>query len=684
MMNSWIVFLKKTQGLALFICGIGLNTPSFAQIDNDLFELSLEELSSIRVSGVAKKDESLKTTAASVNVFDQATIRRLGASTLLELIPYTTGFQTIRSADGNQTTVATRGRITASANREILLIIDGVRQDSWRNGGSISNTPHISLVGVDKVEFIRGAVSHLYGANAFLGVINIVTVKPTGDTKNAFIAETGSDLAHRFGIHANKISGEFQHSFIADLTRDQGQTYTVLDAYEDRETKISDPFQSYSLTYRPSYKNTTLNFSQRSYEFDEFYILGTTSKQFSNLEHVTRTIGISHQLEISTKFNGSINLAHTSNENISSGVQYTGVGDLSTASSPSSEAPLVLKTDVSDYSYWAQAEGRFTITEMFSYFSEIEYRKQKINVLKLFNNYDTEALLDGTLPVTYYGDFDEFTLGAPEAEDHLYGFSNQIEFQSKQIHLNLGVRYDHSKFGSDNFSPRFSAVYELSDTISIKSIYSEAYRPPTGNELFLVNNPFFLGSENLEAETVKTSELIWFFQNGNQQIEFGLYSNRFDDQINIVTLTNGTRVFQNIESSESSGIESLLIQPLSQHLSLRLSYAHSLNKSDDMYRLADNNGTLSMNFNYQNINANFAFKYVGERAYLNSTTNNITPIDSYILINGFISYSHKDFEFDFSIENLADKSYFHPSFGSSNQAVPARGMSANFGVCYKF
>ena len=678
-----MTLIKKTVLFSAILGGL-LSANVNAKSLEELFNMPLEQLLQVNVLGVSKKQESLNATPASVSVFDQAAIRRLGATTLVDLVPYATGFQVFRSGDSNQPVLSVRGRVTASSNREILMLIDGVRQDSWRTGGSIYNMPYVPLIGIEKVEFIRGAVSHIYGANAFLGVINITTQKPASETNyNEFELFSGTDLDYRAGYNWQKKSGRFTHAVIADLAKDRGQNYVVQNTFGEGTIELSDPYESYSFLYSPSYKGLSLSVSQRHYEHEHFFLNNNTSQQYSESEHTISTLSLSQEINLYESLNAQLDLGFTKNKTLSV-AQITAEGQLFPISSPASNDPGIVRLDLRDQSYWARLDGRYQFRELVSYLFELEYRNQELEQGRAYNNYDGAAFAASEFPVTYYGDFDQFTEVTPKANDEVFGFLNQVEYQKDKLHVNLGFRYDYSSLAKENTSPRFSIVYEASQHQSIKAIYSEAFRPPNGNEFFVRNNPLFSGSVDLKAETVKTSELIWFYQKNQNRLQFGFYENQFENEIGVVLTNSGRREFANIGDSRARGFEAEITYPLINGVALNLSYSNVFDKPDDMYRLADDNGTLVFNHNMEGFNTNVELEYVGERAYLNSQTSEVTDIDSYVLLNAFFAANINNWEFSAKLDNLLDKDYFSPSFGESLQAIPARGRSLTLGIRHNF
>jgi outer membrane receptor for ferrienterochelin and colicin len=141
-----------------------------------LFAMSLEDLLQVKLTSSTLTDETLQTVPASMTVYTRADIRVLGLHNLEELVNYVPGYQSYRSDMSSiNHNISSRGRSVGSSGSEILVLLDGQRlNNDWSGGaGQVDNL--VSLENVERVEFIRGPGSAIYGSNATTGVINIIT-----------------------------------------------------------------------------------------------------------------------------------------------------------------------------------------------------------------------------------------------------------------------------------------------------------------------------------------------------------------------------------------------------------------------------------------------------------------------------------------------------------------------------
>ena len=162
---------------AFVLCFIFLAQSIMADQSDELFSMSLEELLQIKVTGSTLTQENLLSVPAAVTVFSYDEIKRMGLDYLDELANLVPGFQSYRSAQSPlENPISSRGRLNSLEAPEILVMVDGQRVDGPRSNGTTVADPKYTLAYIERVEFIRGPGSAVYGSNAMMGVINIITL----------------------------------------------------------------------------------------------------------------------------------------------------------------------------------------------------------------------------------------------------------------------------------------------------------------------------------------------------------------------------------------------------------------------------------------------------------------------------------------------------------------------------
>jgi iron complex outermembrane receptor protein len=102
-------------------------------------------------------------------------IRQMGARNLLDVIRTVPGWHVWYSYYG-WNMVGTRGTFGNNSSR-ILFLVNGHVMNNPFMGGAIDRLPQLELDNVKRIEFVNGGLSSVYGANAYSGVINVITKK---------------------------------------------------------------------------------------------------------------------------------------------------------------------------------------------------------------------------------------------------------------------------------------------------------------------------------------------------------------------------------------------------------------------------------------------------------------------------------------------------------------------------
>ncbi|MCP4661292.1 MAG: TonB-dependent receptor plug domain-containing protein, partial [bacterium] len=148
--------------------------------DPSVFIHRLEEAkkarAEFRISSVSKTLESLREAPATVVVLTAEEIRRRGYHDLEALVHDLSGFDVTRTNGATYSNLYQRGYRSDLTTRTALLVDGVVENDIWSQAAYLSR--QYPLSNVERVEVIYGPASTMYGANAFAGVINIVTKDP--------------------------------------------------------------------------------------------------------------------------------------------------------------------------------------------------------------------------------------------------------------------------------------------------------------------------------------------------------------------------------------------------------------------------------------------------------------------------------------------------------------------------
>jgi len=132
--------------------------------------------SNVLVTSVSKNNESLLEAPATVIVLNEEEIERRGYLDLEALLHDLPGFDISRGNGVLYSNIYQRGYRSNGTDRTLFLF-DGVEEnDLWTNFAHISR--QYPLSDIKRVEVIYGPGSTMYGPNAYVGVVNIITKQP--------------------------------------------------------------------------------------------------------------------------------------------------------------------------------------------------------------------------------------------------------------------------------------------------------------------------------------------------------------------------------------------------------------------------------------------------------------------------------------------------------------------------
>ena len=177
---------------------IGLSSLSFAST----VDLGRDVVTATRTSHASN--------IAATTVFERTDIERLQVNTAEELLRRATGVNLINNGGpGKSTSLQIRG----SSNKQVLVMIDGVRVGSATSGvAALQNLP---VEQIERIEIVRGPRSTLYGSEALGGIVQIFTRKG-GDGLTPYFSTTVGSRQHRAGT-AGVSGGDDNGWFSAEL-----------------------------------------------------------------------------------------------------------------------------------------------------------------------------------------------------------------------------------------------------------------------------------------------------------------------------------------------------------------------------------------------------------------------------------------------------------------------------------
>jgi outer membrane cobalamin receptor len=146
-----------------------------ARAEADVAQLPLEQLMQMEVRTASRYLQSALEAPAAVSVVTAEDIRTFGYRNLAEILASMRGLYV--SYDRSYHYLGMRGFSTpGDYNTRVLLLVDGVRfNDNLYDQAPVGTDFPIDIDLIERVEFVPGPSAAVYGANAFFGVVNIIT-----------------------------------------------------------------------------------------------------------------------------------------------------------------------------------------------------------------------------------------------------------------------------------------------------------------------------------------------------------------------------------------------------------------------------------------------------------------------------------------------------------------------------
>jgi len=149
---------------------------------DDLGSMDLQSLLAIKVTTASKFLEKLSEAPGVMSVVTQDELKRFGGLTLGEILDRVTGMSFSVASFTDRSIIAARGDQTKINGGHILFLINGRPTREVLEGGLIGDLLESFPVTIlEKIEVIRGPGSVLYGSNAYTAVVNLITRKADGN-----------------------------------------------------------------------------------------------------------------------------------------------------------------------------------------------------------------------------------------------------------------------------------------------------------------------------------------------------------------------------------------------------------------------------------------------------------------------------------------------------------------------
>ena len=634
----------------------------------DLTQLSLEELMNIEVYGASKYVQSLREAPSAVTIVTAEDIRSYGYRTLADVLRSVRGFYV--SNDRNYSYVGVRGfSPPGDYNGRILLLVDGHRlNDNLYDGALIGTEFPVDIDAIDRIEIIRGPSSSLYGTNAFLGVINVITRDPrksAGLTTSLDAGSFGTYTGHlQWGTRlpydgSALIAGSFSDS--------DGQTLFF--------PEFDDPATNYGVARDADFDQSRTIMAKLKLSHFQFQTLAGTRKKgiptasFGTMFNDPGTRTIDSQGFFTSKYDRDFGDAGALTATASfNRYRYSG---WYVYANPDVASGRVMNRDFGAGDWWGlDAQFRRRLGSRHNVVVGGEYRN---NFRQDQKNFDID-------PFTSY--LDDQRTSVTKA---LYA-QDEIKLASR-VMLNLGVRHDTYLHHSTT-NPRFGLLISPSDRTTLKLLFGTAFREGNAYEAYYAFGDAQKSNPGLRPETIRTYEIAAdHYTRSGIRISASAYAYLIKDLIQQVKDdSDGRLVFENVARVRAKGVELEVERKWSAGFEARASYSlqtaledrTNILLSNSPKHLAKVNGIVPVFRNRLFLAADAQF--IGRRAALSGDSVGSATVLNFTALTRELS-RHVDVAF--TAYNVFDMQYADPAASEHRQLhIPQDGRSFRVKLSY--
>lgn len=680
--------------LALAIGSAMTAVPAYAQ-----GELTDEELAAFydddeSVSIATGTSKPLHRAPAVASVITADDIRRMGARTLDEALETVPGLHVSRSFNRLNSLYSIRGIHTGN-NPQVQLLLNGSQIVETTTGGR-PPTFSMSVANIKRIEVIRGPGSAVYGADAFAGVIDIIT-KDASDVNGTVVgARAGSFDSQDAWVQGGFVENDLSAKISVDYSRSDGDNGRVVERdlqsfldgiYRTNASLAPGSLDTNYETFNGEIKVSKGGWNFSAYRWEQHHAgLGPGSAQAldpggkQDVEYQRYEVqygkSFSQYWELNAKLWHSLEKQQSEFTLFPPGVLFFLTPDGNITFAPTGGPPVIAPFGILGN---PGGEEKSTFAEVVTFYRgftghvlRFAVGAKRVDLHALESKNFGPGITDGSETLLSPRMVDVtgtpyIFIGDEERDAQWLTWQDEWSF-AQDWELTAGVRYDHYSDFGDTVNPRLALVWETAYNLTSKLLYGRAFRAPAFDELYIQNNPSIRGNELLDPEIVDTLELAFDYRPVSDIVtKLNLFLYQAKDVIEFVGTDQGAaRLAENAKDQEGRGFELEAKWEVTRKIDIfgSISFQESEDEGVDswvpdaprlrVYGAA--NWALTDAWNWQ-LNVNHVADR--KRAVLDSRE----PVDDYTLFGTSISYSIPSMNLltKFSVRNLTDEDAYEPS-----------------------
>ncbi len=497
-------------------------------------DLDLSELVDVRIRVATGHPQPISRAPGAITVITADQILGMGVTHLDDLLETVAGVHVSPARVGIFEPRYTVRGIESNTAGAMLVLLNGIPIHRAAEGAPMLGL-RLPVTGIERVEVIRGPGSAVYGAEAFGGVVDVITKRAEDIGGTRVGLRGGSFDTHSGWLQHGGRLGEWDLAVTLDVQTTDGDAGRVIAS--DRQAGLDALLgTAASLAPGPLATDSDLinlhlqaeraGWTARLWGFANDRGLGMGLAQALDPRGSQRSNLLMADLGYRTATSGGWELTQTlsaihsdtdSDFNVFPPGAVLPIGADGNVDFVNPVAPVAFPEGLISRPYVEQTTVTFDSVARYQQLDRHDLRFNAGFARHEFDAFDmrnfgpgvidgTEGVIDGTL-TDLSGT--EFAFSPDVSRNHTYLSLQDQWTPTDGLEVTIGARFDHfSDFGS-TFNPRLALVWHARPRLSTKLLYGRAFRAPSFAQLFTTNNPSFLGNPDLDPETSETVEFVF-------------------------------------------------------------------------------------------------------------------------------------------------------------------------------
>ena len=498
------------------------------------FEESYGELTSI-ASGF---DVPVDRAPGVITVITQSDIRNSSATHLDHLLERVPGLHISRDSFLYKPIYSFRSLHSegnSNVNAQVLFLVNGQSFKSVYSGGRALISDYIPLHAISYIEIIRGPASALYGADAFSGVINIVT-KNYDSTFDHVGGSVSSFNAKEVWFQKSGIIENWKMAFHLGVNQSDGDdsiinrdVMTYFDEIFDNNASRAPGsvnrhrkgLDAHLSAEKGKWEVHTTYFSRQDLGLGLGFGLGLDPLGHQDEEHFLFNVAVK-DYKVSDVVRSTTRYEYSRSKQSGEYFIFPENSQVNLDRIFFFPDGLKRRSGYQEDTHKIKHQWHIEAFENHTPVIRLGVRYQTLSNINDQRNFDDHYNIYDQL-VDFSGDETHAFILEHERRSEFFLFQDTYHM-AHDWDVIAGFRYDHYSDVDNFLSPRLGFVWMADYNLTLKWLYGRSFRTPSFAELYSINDSSYVGNPDIDPESIDTYEVAIHWQPSSKlNLDFNVY-----------------------------------------------------------------------------------------------------------------------------------------------------------------